>query len=219
MFCAHQRLKQFSLFQDLNNITEIVNSKMLLLFLFRSASCLFEEDILDFDTYFNNSSKLVSGEFGPLTDKLAAERHSNRNLSRIPGKSFTEPTISAKIEDISTVLDDQLNDFSSDVKKKIANSIESNGIDRSKYRDIFVIKKKIFEEGNKQVVKYDVDEKIIPKYPSIIYEMSTDKVTKFILIGIFVLLGTLVFTTTLKLYENLIKFKIFEKQTISNIKV
>jgi len=192
---------------------------MLLFLLFRSAGCLFEEDVFDFDTYFNNSSKLVSGEFGQLTDKLPAERHSNRNLSHASGEGFAEPKISAKIEDISTVLDDQLNDFSSDVKKKIANSIESNGVDRSKYRDIFVIKKKIFEEGNKQVVKYDVDEKIIPKYPSIIYEMNTDRVTKFILIGIFVLLGTLVFTTTLKLYENLIKLKIFEKQTISNIKV
>lgn len=220
-------LKLPRLFQTEKINLKLQNIKIMLFFILRTVKCIIEEDMLDIEDYMHtnfesNSKMLLTGinndelKSGPLhiTENSYSLKEKTDNFK---AKSDL-PKISAKIDEISAVLDDQLNDFSSEIKKKIASSIESKKIDHSRYRDIFVVKKRTFDQGNQKVIQYDVDEKIIPKFPNIVYEMNTDKYTKFVLGGIFVLLFALVFTTTLKLYENLIKFKIFEKQTIKTEK-
>lgn len=128
-----------------------------------------------------------------------------------PLLSSSYPVLSSKIQtnidNISEVLDHQLSDINRNIKNKIIYSIENNTLDRNKFRDIFIVKKTEFLEGEKKIVKYDIDEKIIPKYSSITYNIIPDKPTKILLIFIFILLFSLVLTTTLKLYDNLRRVK------------
>lgn len=201
--------------------------------LFKLVSCLFDESNADFKDSLLDS--LDSAE----ERSLLSEHISNISIepALVPKSSledqpqvaqggknmFRKPIMREKvitdIENISNALDNQLEDMNSEVKEKIASSIESKNVDRSKFRDIFVIKKRILSDGERKVIRYDIDEKLIPKYSNVIYQLNTDTQTKVILILILMLLIALVFTTTIRLYDSLVKSKLFQKCDSLDLKV
>lgn len=130
----------------------------------------------------------------------------NNHVAENPVFSTTYPVLGQKVQtdmqNISTVLDNQLSGIHNNIKTKIVDSIEKNTMDREKFRDIFIVKKTEIYDGDKRIIKYDIEEEIIPKYSSISYNIIPDTPTKILLCSIFILLFTLVLTTTCKLFES-----------------
>lgn len=171
---------------------------------------------------------IVSGNITNLDLEAAIEAGSslkgehqtvNRNGISVFRNPGAEGKVVTDIENINNVLDSQLEDMNSEIKDKIASSIESKSVDRSRFRDIFVIKKRVLNDGERRIVKYDIDERLIPKYSSVIYQLSTDTQTKVILILILMMLIALVFTTTIRLYDSLIKYRLFQKCDYADAKI
>lgn len=115
---------------------------------------------------------------------------------------------------INSVLEDNLLDFDSTIRSRIAESINRNKLDRNKFRDIFIVKKSTRYDGTKKVIKYDIDERIIPKNKKLLYKIVPDATTKILLFFIAILLLSLVSTTTIKLYENLVKINNINKKIV-----
>lgn len=151
-----------------------------------------------------------------LKNEQQTVNRTRRSVFRNPG---AEGKVVTGIENINSVLDSQLEDMNSEIKDKIASSIESKNVDRSRFRDIFVIKKRVMNDGERKVIKYDMDERLIPKYPSVIYQLGTDTQTKVILILILMMLIALVFTTTIRLYDSLVKYRLFQKCDYAEAKI
>lgn len=206
----------------------------MVLSLFRLANCLFDESTVGFKDSLLDSLDSVEERsllsenianlnlepaFGPSLPFENESQKTHVNGKSAPRRSIITGKVVTDIENISNVLDNQLDDMNSEIKDRIASSIESKNIDRSRFRDIFVVKKRILSDGERKIVKYDIDEKLIPKYSNVVYQLSTDTQTKVILVLILILLAALVFTTTIRLYDSLIKSKLFQKCDSLDLKV
>lgn len=138
------------------------------------------------------------------------------NLGNVPiqgyrsiryGKVKTDP------ENIKAILDKELDGISPDLNSKITKSIEQNKIDRNRFRDVFLIKKRVIQDGNRRIVSFNIKERIIPKSSL----QNNDFGTWALLWGILLLLAGLVFTTTIKMYQNLIRRKYLKFENKSEI--
>lgn len=141
---------------------------------------------------------LASVESTVANDKIAKDKTDKVTSNQVKNVLKTE------IKGIHPVVEDQ-----------IATSLLNSNIDHQKYRDILFIKKHIIDDGNRQITEYDITERIIPKQPR--FSNLVDSVyLKIFFLFIILMLGVLVFTTTLKLYQNIIKLKYIEKATKKN---
>lgn len=109
------------------------------------------------------------------------------------------------------MLKNELIDLSPEVHEKIASSIEKSTVDRNRFRDFFLIKKRIITDNDRKIVTFDIKERIIPKVSESI--LPSDTYIKIILGIIMLLLFWLVFMTTLKTYENILRHKYFSFDT------
>lgn len=121
-------------------------------------------------------------------------------------KSYEKERIKIDASNIRQMLRSELLDLSPEVNEKIASSIESSNVDRNRYRDFFLIKKRIITDGSKKIVSFDIKERIIPKISESIF--SNDRYSVIMLGVIMVLLFLLVLTTTMKTYETLYREKL-----------
>ena len=104
--------------------------------------------------------------------------------------------------ELRETLERELKDVSPEVHETLANSIEHSKVDRTKYRDIFLIKKHVQDDETHRVVTYNIQESLIPRYVSSIF--PPDIALKTCLIVMLVLLTLLVLTTSLRLYQSFI---------------
>ncbi|WEL39957.1 hypothetical protein PFJ87_11g01950 [Encephalitozoon hellem] len=112
-------------------------------------------------------------------------------------------------ENISDLIHREMADMSPDLHSKIVNTLERNSVDRRRYRDLFLIKKRVIDDGKRKIINFNIKEKIIPKEEEENLPISRDFGTRALLGGIMFLLAGLVFTTTLKMYQSLIRKNYF----------
>lgn len=110
--------------------------------------------------------------------------------------------VKTDIEDVKDVLSKEMEELSPETNGKIASAIKSSNIDRNKYRDIFLIKKRVISDGDRKIVSFDIKERIIPKIGG--YSLNKDPLTKILFVCILILLLSLVLTTTIKLYQTVV---------------
>jgi len=136
----------------------------------------------------------------------------NYNIERI----ITDP------KDLSTVLDYELNDVSLKTKERISNTLKRNrNYNSNEYRDLIFIKKRITESGRQKIINVNVSEKLIPKeeFGNEFINKNDEPISKdfgvrAFLIGLILLLSGLVFTTSLKLYQKMIKEKYIKRKIV-----
>lgn len=119
------------------------------------------------------------------------------------GKFKTNP------ESISELLHREMADMSPDLHSKLTTTLEHRGVDHRKYRDLFLIKKRVIDDGRRKIINFNIKEKIIPREGPEDLSISKDFGTRALLGGIMFLLAGLVFTTTLKMYQSLIRKNYF----------
>ncbi|CAD26094.1 hypothetical protein [Encephalitozoon cuniculi GB-M1] len=108
-------------------------------------------------------------------------------------------------ENISDIIHREMADMSPDLHSKIENTLARNSVDRRRYRDLFLIKKRVIDDGRRKIINFNIKEKIIPKEDQETLPVTKDFGTRALLGGIMFLLAGLVFTTTLKMYQNLMR--------------
>lgn len=119
--------------------------------------------------------------------------------------------IKANAQMASHILDTEMKGMNPDVKRKITNSLNKNTVDNTKYRHLFLIKKRTIDDGNREITEFDITERIVPKIDFPLLETIYGKAT---FIGILFLLAILVFTTTIRLYQNIIRLDYIRERVI-----
>lgn len=148
---------------------------------------------------------------GLVFDILSISAESTIVNDKITGKK----THKVASNQVKNVLKTEIKGIHPVVENQIATSLLNSNIDHQKYRDILFIKKHIIDDGNRQITEYDITERIIPKQPQ--FSNLVDSIyLKILFLFIILMLGVLVFTTTLKLYQNIIKLKYIKKATKKN---
>lgn len=130
--------------------------------------------------------------------------------------SITQGKLTANSENLNGILHKELDDISVELGNKITNAIgqmREDNIDREKYKEVIFIKKRILNDGNKKIVNVNVSEKLIPKNEPVFgndfkYEpISRDFGTRAFLAGFLFLIAGLIFTTSLKIYQQWLRKK------------
>ena len=141
---------------------------------------------------------------------------------KINGKIETQKFKTSK-EDAGKMLETELKDVHPEVRKSITDNLKSSNIDRNKYRDLFLIKKRIVNDNDVQITEFDITERIIPKTPTLSSLLANSIYTKLFFIVVLFSLSVLVVTTTIKMYQSIIKLayikhltKTGQSQTIVN---
>lgn len=120
-------------------------------------------------------------------------------------------------ESVSELLRHEMADLSPDLKKTIVTKLEQRNIDHKKFRDVFLIKKRIIDDGKRKIINFNISEKIIPRHHIEELGISRDFGTRALLGGILFLLAGLVLTTTMKMYQSVLKKKYFKFENRSEI--
>lgn len=108
-------------------------------------------------------------------------------------RSIEKGAVRADVTRIAEILRQEMNGLSPEALDKIESSVQSNTIDRSRFRDVFVIKKRTVTDGNRKIITFDIKEQVFPKSE---YSYIKDPYTKVLFWVTLLLLLTLVFTTT-----------------------
>ncbi|KAI4293009.1 hypothetical protein PAPHI01_2283 [Pancytospora philotis] len=139
-----------------------------------------------------------------INESLFANEFSTELSSESQGRPTTieKNQIKADVDSVRDVLAREMADLSPEVHGQIASSIKSSKVDRSRYRDIFLIKKRIVSDGERRVVTFDIKERIFPK-PGY-YGFSRDALTTAVFGCVFILLLCLVLVVTVKMYRTVI---------------
>ncbi|OQS55354.1 hypothetical protein EHP00_1657 [Ecytonucleospora hepatopenaei] len=122
---------------------------------------------------------------------------------------------SVKTEKLSAdqMISKELKDVHPEVLKNITKNLKSSNVDRNKYRDLFLIKKRIINDNGVKITEFDITERIIPKQPTIFNLFSTNVYFKFLFFAISFCLSALVITTTMKMYQSIIKLSYIKRIT------
>lgn len=112
-------------------------------------------------------------------------------------------------EDIGNVLHREMADMSPDLHSRLTKTLAHSNVDHTKYRDLFLIKKRVTDDGRRRIINFNIKEKIIPRDSQESLAISRDFGMRALLGGIMFLLAGLVFTTTLKMYQGIIKKSYF----------
>ena len=134
---------------------------------------------------YDMSTPTEEGNFVP---SVSVDLPKNAFRSIRYGKIKTNP------ENLETLIQHEMKDISPDLHNKITKKLANSNVDRTRYKDLFFIKKRIIQE------------KIIPKNGPI-DPLARDFSLRIMLAGILFLLAGLVFTTTMKAYQNVFKNK------------
>jgi hypothetical protein len=152
--------------------------------------------------YYEDSDKSDSGSVeSSISDERALhERVVPFSRSITHGKLMTNPS------NFVEVIGHEFDDVGKDLKTRLTGQIENargTVYDKERFKQVFFIKKHIVSDGFKKVVNINIKEKIVPRE-----NISVDKtdygVVSLLACIAFLLLG-LVFTTSMKLWENFLK--------------
>lgn len=112
--------------------------------------------------------------------------------------------IQADADSARHILLKEMEGISPAMRTQISDKIQNSNIDRNKFRDLFLIKKRIVNDGEREIVSFDIKERIVPRTPSISL-LTADFYTRIFFMIIILILCSLVITTTVRMYKNLIK--------------
>lgn len=120
---------------------------------------------------------------------------------RSHGGSTTEGQPARNRSELREVLKQELGDENPEVHETIASSIDRSRLDRSKYRDLFLIRKHTVTDDEHKIVTYNIEESIIPlQTPEL---PPSDRTLKGFLLAVLFLLTALVTTTSIRLFQSL----------------
>ncbi|EOB15547.1 hypothetical protein NBO_2g0039 [Nosema bombycis CQ1] len=170
------------------------------------------EDEVSLGQHFLSSEDLNS-ETLPFETKESFDPRIQLKTPKNATRSIRYGKIKTNPENLETLIQNEMHDISPDLHYKISKKLEQNTVDRNKFRDLFLIKKRVIQDGKKKIISFNIKEKIIPKTAAI-EEINKDFGLRAMLAGIVFLLAGLVFTTTMKMYQSMIKTKYvrFEKK-------
>ncbi|KAH9410714.1 hypothetical protein HK407_12g18460 [Ordospora pajunii] len=153
------------------------------------------------DTEYSNQSSIAS--------ESSYNSHSTDNAYLpTPIKSLKIGKFKTNPENIGMLLDREMADMSPGLHEKLVSTLAHNGVDRKKYRDLVMIRKRVTDDGKRKVVNLNVKEKIIPKvFQDDDFVPNNDFITRALIGGAMFFLTGLAFTTTLKMYRSIIKKK------------
>lgn len=139
--------------------------------------------------------------YGAERYRAAPERF-NRSISQ--GKFKANPN------NFRAILMQEFDDISKELRNRLMGQIEhvqDAGYDKLRFKQVFVIRKHIVSDGKKKVVNISVKEHIVPRdaFASDADSSGGDMGTYALLGCILFLLAGLVFTTTIKMYQNIIR--------------
>lgn len=103
------------------------------------------------------------------------------------------------------LLQSELKDLHPEVLKNITENLKSSNVDRNKYRDLFLIKKRIINDNGVKITEFDITERIIPKTPTLASIFTNNPYMKMMFFLAAFCLSALVVTTTIKMYQSIIK--------------
>ncbi|KAL6121579.1 hypothetical protein NUSPORA_01481 [Nucleospora cyclopteri] len=150
-------------------------------------------------------SVVVEAVDSSFTDDMEVDMNSNGIA-----KTVISGKIKTDLDSAKTLLMKEMEGLSPALGEKISTSIQNSNIDRNKYRDLFFIKKRVINDGDREIISFDIKERLIPKTPTLSL-ITSDFYTKSLFICVIFLLVALVFTTTVKMYQNIIKLKYIQK--------
>ncbi|TBU13660.1 hypothetical protein CWI38_0369p0030 [Hamiltosporidium tvaerminnensis] len=142
-----------------------------------------------------------------LSTNLENEKSLNSHHSL--HKSITQGKVKTSPKNLTNLLHHEFDDVSVDLNNKITNTIQnmhSPLFDPHKYKEVIVIRKRILQDGKRKIVNLNVSEHVVPK--EVIQseeEISRDFGLRALLGGIVFLLAGLVFTSTVKMYQQYVK--------------
>ncbi|TBU03708.1 hypothetical protein CWI36_0391p0030 [Hamiltosporidium magnivora] len=142
-----------------------------------------------------------------LSTNLENEKSLNSHNSL--HKSITQGKVKTSPKNLTNLLHHEFDDVSVDLNNKITNTIQnmhSPLFDPHKYKEVIVIRKRILQDGKRKIVNLNVSEHVVPK--EVIQseeEISRDFGLRALLGGIVFLLAGLVFTSTVKMYQQYVK--------------
>lgn len=171
------------------------------------------DDLNDYDDYNNNNgmeeNKFKNG-FKPYgTPYTYNATPSAKNVLYNPLKplalqqSFSRSILLTTKNSLPKILSKEFNDISQDLNRKLTNSIynvRNSNIDHDKFRELIVIKKRVVSDGKHKVVNLDVSGRVVPR------NGKEDKLRMF-LAGMVFLLAGVVFTGSIKFYQNYLRIK------------
>lgn len=125
-------------------------------------------------------------------------------------RSISQGKFKANPSNVRAILMQEFDDISKELRNRLMGQIEhvqDAGYDKMKFKQVFVIRKHIVSNGKKKVVSISVKEHIVPRD---VHAGDTDSsggdMGTYALLGcILFLLAGLVFTTTIKMYQNIIR--------------
>lgn len=151
------------------------------------------------DTFNNPYTTPLAYKLSPLTKNI----HYNQLATYPLQQSFSRSILFATKNSLPKILSREFNDISKDLNKKLTNSIynvRNTNIDHDKFRELIVIKKRVVSDGKHKVVNLDVSGRVVPR------NGKEDKL-RMILAGIVFLLAGVIFTGSIKFYQNYLKIK------------
>ncbi|ADM12673.1 uncharacterized protein Eint_111740 [Encephalitozoon intestinalis ATCC 50506] len=167
----------------------------------------------------SESNLLEAGENNASKETIVGEKSKDLDFSTLDSSKAESPAGAIKSlrigkfkinpESINDLIHREMADMSPDLHNKIVNTLERNNVDHRRYRDLFLIKKRVIDDGRRKIINFNIKEKIIPKDGEENLPVTRDFGTRALLGGILFLLAGLVFTTTLKMYQSLIQKNYF----------
>lgn len=168
-----------------------------------------------FGQKYDASKKLNDIDKSDKVDASEGKKVSLFAVSKQPIRSITEGKINTSQEHLNSILHRELGDVSADVSKKVEQAIgNASRATPHNFKEVIIIKKRILSDGKRKIVNLNVQEKLVPK---IVRNDMRDFGTRAFIGGLLFLLAGLIFTTTIKTYQNWIKRKYIKKNE-SNVK-
>ncbi|ORE00593.1 hypothetical protein A0H76_2191 [Hepatospora eriocheir] len=152
--------------------------------------------------YLNCQSLLMGSS---LDNAVENELRDSKLKNTNPPNKIVAGSLKTTKSNVGSLIKSELTGVSSDIQDNINNMIRNSKVDRSKFRDLFLIKKHVVNNGEKTIVSFDVQERIIPKETGMLSIINDDSFIKIFLICVMLLLLALVFATSLKVYQSIIK--------------
>lgn len=125
-------------------------------------------------------------------------------------RSITHGRLTSNPSTLPSLLRREFDDVSIDLSNRLTGQIEharGTPYDKDRFRQVFLIKKHILSDGVRKIVNINVKQQIVPKNDESGSNGSgnVDLGMKALLFCILFLLAGLVFTTTVKMYQNVVK--------------
>lgn len=165
-----------------------------------------ESDSSGRETFSSESESTQPPDDFFIPDRTERYRETPERFNR----SISQGKLKANPSNFRAILMQEFDDISKELRNRLMGQIEhvqDAGYDKLRFKQVFVIRKHIVSDGKKRVVNISVKEHIVPRdaLTGDADSSGADMGTYALLGCILFLLAGLVFTTTIKMYQNIIR--------------